>query len=161
MRRIIRICAICIIVLMTMLYVFPVFRIAELVDPSSYYKEELCLLVYRGSIEDWQKARHVIAIADEAFSDISHTEEENLLTYGALYRYSTDSDRGASGETHEIKLLSAHFDETTGYVWVRYSNIAYDAEGNMVHGSNGILSLWYLEKDDMGEWVVTYIKECP
>ena len=160
-KRILAVCAVCVAVMLVLLYYFPVYRLA-LLDVRDYYDtDEIGMLMYRGRCGDRRTAKNIIDMADAAFSDISHTGEENELAYGALGRYAIDSARGVDREKHELKLLSAHLDDAQGYVWVWYSNEAYDADGSMLCGSANIYSLWHLEKDDAGKWTVIDIKEHP
>ena len=73
----------------------------------------------------------------------------------------TSSERGAADEKHSLELWSAHFDSDSGYMWVYYSAATYDANGNPISQSADIPSLWTVEKNETGEWVVVGIKEHP
>lgn len=148
-------------IVLGLLYYFPVYRIFKVWSPSYYDTGEISLLAYAGSREDRALAQPILRLAEEAFSDLTHTREENEERYGLLSRYATDSQRGAVWETHSLALWSAHFSQTEGYIWVCYSQETYGASGETVSGSRDIPSLWYLGKDSQGQWVVTGIAEHP
>ena len=46
-------------------------------------------------------------------------------------------------------------------MWVYYSQEGINAEGETDYGSWRIISLWKVEKDTDGNWVVTDISEHP
>jgi hypothetical protein len=119
--------------------------------------------MYRGSVFDRMEAQSVIHQADVAFQDYIHTREENRERYGVLSRYATpiDSYDNVVDVKYSLKLWSAYLDDYEGYLWVYYSNEAIDSAGTIVCGSWRIPSLWYVEKDNNGTWVVTAIKEHP
>lgn len=101
-------------------------------------------------------------LADEAFSDINHTNEENEKSYGLLARYATDiSYENAAYNEHSLKLWSAHLEEKEGWIWVYYSSETFDKDGQIVCGGLDIPSLWKVEKDNSGKWIVTEIIEHP
>lgn len=153
-------CAVCVVAVLLIHY-FPIYRYLETGVSTYYNKKEIGMLIYIGSPGDRKIGKCVVEMADAAFSDIHSTREANIDEYGLLARYATEEDRGAVSEKHDLDMLSAHFEDDSGYIWMRYSNSAYDADGNMICGNADILSLWYLEKDDSGEWKVIDIKEHP
>ena len=112
---------------------------------------------------DRAEAQSILRQADAAFHDCKHTSAENEELYGVLSRYATATDRwnDVSFVNHSLELWSAHLDDTEGYIWVYYSYEAINSEGQVVSGSKNIPSLWTVEKDTTGEWVVTGIKEHP
>lgn len=164
MKKIIKskpaIIGLCLLALILMVCNFPVYRIA-MVDGSSYYDtKEISMLAYVGTPWDRSIGKDVLEKADAAFSDISHSQEQNEAAYGLLSRYATSLERSAADEKHSLKLWSAHFDSTSGYMWVYYSAEIYDASGRVVSRSENIPSLWHIEKAN-GAWVVVGIKEHP
>ncbi|MBP3700571.1 MAG: zf-HC2 domain-containing protein [Lachnospiraceae bacterium] len=150
-------------VLLGLLYHFPVWRAAAVQPFSGYYdSEEVSMLLYIGDPWDRIQAQSVLWQAEEAFCDISHTWEENRERYGLLSRYAFAADSyGAVDETHSLKLWSAHFEDSEGYLWVYYSQEALDADGEVIAGSWRIPSLWRVEKDADGKWIVVDIDEHP
>lgn len=153
--------AICLLAIILALYNFPIYRIVKVWSPSYYDTGEISMLAYIGSPSDRRIANTIIRQAEDAFSDISHTKEENEEAYGVLSRYATTSERGAVEEKHSLELWSAHFDASSGYMWVYYSNETFDAKGEFVSRSIDVPSLWRVEKNDEGKWVVVEIKEHP
>lgn len=152
---------ICLLAVILVLRSFPVYRIATL-DTASYFdSEELSMLAYAGTPSDRSIGQDVLKKAASAFSDIRHSQEENKDAYGLLSRYATPLERGAVSEKHILKLLSAHFDSDSGYMWVHYSAATYDANGNPISQSSDVHSLWSVEKNEAGDWVVVGIKEHP
>lgn len=165
MKKIIKskpaIIAICLLALILVVCNFPVYRIA-MVDGSSYYDtEEISMLAYVGTPWDRSIAKDVLEKADTAFSDLSLSQEQNEVVYGLLSRYATSSERNAVDEKHSLKLWSAHFDSSSGYMWVYYSAEIHDASGKVISRSENIPSLWRVEKDADGAWAVVGIKEHP
>lgn len=153
--------AICLLAVILVLRSFPVYRIATL-DTSSYFaSKELSMLAYVGTPSDRSIGQDVLKKAANAFSDISHSQEQNQETHGLLSRYTTPIERGAVSEKHTLKLLSAHFDSDSGYMWVHYSAASYDTNGNPISQSSDVHSLWSVEKNEAGDWVVVGIKEHP
>lgn len=153
--------AACVVAAVVLLHLFPVYRLAQVGGTSYYSAGEIAGLAYIGSGADRAQAQAVLRLADAAFHDCRHTDEENEALYGLLSRYATDLERGASYTNHSLELWSAHLGENEGYLWVYYSVEAVDAAGNTVCGSWNIPALWTVEKDDTGTWVVTHIKEHP
>ena len=153
--------AVCLLAVILVLCSFPLYRIATL-DTSSYFtSKELSMLAYVGTPSDRRIGQDVLKNADTAFSDISHSQEQNKEMYGLLSRYTTPLERGAIDEKHSLKLLSAHFDSDSGYMWVYYSAASYDANGKPISQSSDIPSLWSVEKNEAGDWVVVGINEHP
>ena len=69
-------------------------------------------------------------------------------------------------QNHKLRIWSIILNpsptaEHRGYMWVYYSSEALDKDGNVVCGSWRVPALWYLDKDDDGEWYVKGIKEGP
>ncbi len=144
----------------------------EMQDEEYYSNEELSYLSYAGSYQDRKTAMQIIQKADIAFSDFHHTEDENIKLYGKLWVYAHDSSEyNFKGESHTIKLLSAHFADKTGHMWILYSQSAYyedndsDSNGNVNsyndEGCGICESFWTLQKDENGEWTVVDIHEHP
>ena len=144
---------------------FPVYRLIVLSGflPDYYSKEEIQMAMYIGTPWDRAAVKDVMNLANEAFSDCGHSEAENDKRYGELSWFASSSD--IYPETvkteYSLRLWSAHLDETEGYLWVYYSQEGIDAKGEIDYGSFGIASLWTVEKDADGKWVVTDIKEHP
>ena len=144
---------------------FPVYRLIVLSGflPDYYSKEEIQMAMYIGTPRDRAAVKDVMNLANEAFSDCGHTESENDNKYGELSRFASSSD--IYPETvkteYSLRLWSAHLDEGEGYLWVYYSQEGINAEGETDYGSWRIISLWKVEKDTDGNWVVTDISEHP
>lgn len=150
----------CLALFLGLLHQFPVYRLALVQGVSGYYtSEELAMLVSIGSPVERAASASVLRLADAAFQDCSHTEAENQAAYGLLARYAVPAERGAVSVDYTLELCSAHLNGTRGYLWVRYSQVGYDAQGQAVTGSKDVYSLWEVEKDEAGAWVVTGIRE--
>lgn len=149
------------------LQVFPVYRVFQRKWDTSFTNEQRWMLAYIGTPDDRKIATEILNYADiYVFSDTSHTYEENLELYGELGRYPFDShhfdeknERKALYETHSIELLSAHIDENHGYMFVEYSQQAISEDNEVVSGCWDIVSLWEIEKNSEGKWVVVDIIE--
>lgn len=107
------------------------------------------LHISTAAVSKWERGK--------CLPEVAKLEEK----YGLLKRYATKSERGAVTEEHTLELWSAHFHSTDGTMWVYYSKEAYDAQGQTLCGSWKIPSLWYLEKNETGQWKVVAIKEHP
>ena len=156
--------ALCLALLIGLVHFFPVHRLASAVLPwpGWFDTDELAMLAYIGSREDRAEAGPVMALAELAFSDASHTREENESLYGKLSIYAVSTDSQAASQTHTLKLWSAHFDEDRGYMWVYYSSERFDELGNAVSaGPYSAAALWTLEKSPDGSWTVSAIKQIP
>ena len=146
-----------------LLHLFPIYRIAEISLNDYYSKDQMKMALYIGSASDREEVITVLLLANKAFNDVRHTRAENEEAYGLLARYATptDSYEGAAFNEHSLELWSAHLDENEGWVWVYYSSETFDHNGKSICGSWRIPSLWKVEKNETGEWVVVDIREHP
>lgn len=154
------------IIVCVLLHFFPVYRIVDIgsMTMGNYYSsDQIAKAFYIGSASDRREAQAVLRLADQAFNDVQHTSIENEEKYGLLARYATDTD--SYGDTafneHSLELWSAHLGKDEGYIWVYYSSETFKHDGSIAHGSRNIPSLWKVEKNDSGEWVVVQIREHP
>ena len=139
---------------------FPVWRIARVWEPSYFETGEVSQLAYIGSWEDRKLARQILAQAEEAFSTVGLTWEEAHRQFGVLGRFCINHPDAVS-ERHSLELWSAHFQLTTGTMWVYYSREGLDTNGAVVQGSWRVPSLWQLKCGPAGQWEVISIKEQP
>ncbi|MBR4861078.1 MAG: helix-turn-helix transcriptional regulator [Firmicutes bacterium] len=140
---------------------FPVYHVVQVWFPSYYTTGEISKLVFRGSPQDLVTASEIMQTAENACEELGLTWEEAKEKYGPLSRYchAADSYPDVVDEWHEMKLWSAHFDLTEGWMWVYYSQEGLDEKGEVTTGSWRIPSLWYLQPDEEGNWKVVHIKE--
>ena len=155
-----------IIALGVLLHIFPVYRIVHIgpMTTGNYYSnEQIVKALYIGSASDRREAQTVLRLADKAFMDVRSTRAENEEEYGLLSRYATPTD--SYGDTafneHSLELWSAHLGEDEGWIWVFYSTKTFRHDGSTTNSSWRIPSLWKVEKNDVGEWVVVQIREHP
>ena len=146
-----------------LLHLFPIYRIAQISLNDYYSKDQMKMALYIGSVSDREEVISVLLLANKAFNDVRHTRAENEEAYGLLARYATptDSYEGAAFNEHSLELWSAHLDENEGWIWVYYSSETFDHNGKSICGSWRIPSLWKVEKNEIGEWVVVDIREHP
>ena len=146
-----------------LLHLFPIYRIAEISLNDYYSKDQMKMALYIGSASDREEVISVLLLANKAFNDVRHTRAENEEAYGLLARYATptDSYEGAAFNEHSLELWSAHLEENEGWIWVYYSSETFDHNGKSICGSWRIPSLWKVEKNEIGEWVVVDIREHP
>ena len=154
------------IIVCVLLHFFPVYRIVDIgsMTMGNYYSsDQIAKAFYIGSASDRREAQAVLRLADQAFNDVQHTSVENEEKYGLLARYATDTD--SYGDTafneHSLELWSAHLGKDEGYIWVYYSSETFNHDRSIAHGSRNIPSLWKVERNDSGEWVVVQIREHP
>lgn len=151
------------IAICVLLHFFPVYRIADIGLDNYYNNDQIAKALYIGSASDRREAQAVLRLADKAFNDVRHTSVENDEEYGLLSRYATDTDQygDVAFNEHSLELWSAHFGEDEGWIWVYYSSETFNHDGSTAHGSSNVPSLWKVEKNDTGEWVVVQIREHP
>ncbi len=154
------------IVVGTLLNFFPVWRLLHIgpMTMGNYYTgDEIGMALNIGSASDRTEAQAVLRLADQAFHDVQHTSEENEEEYGLLSRYATPTDSygDVAFNVHSLELWSAHLDADEGWIWVFYSSETFNHDGSTAHGSWRIPSLWKVEKNDTGEWIVVQIREHP
>ena len=155
-----------IITIGVLIHIFPVYRIMHIgpMTMGNYYSnEQIARALYIGSASDRREAQAVLRLADKAFNDVHSTSAENEEEYGLLARYATPTDSygDVAFNEHSLELWSAHLGKDEGWIWVFYSSETFNHDGNMACGSWRIPSLWKVEKDDTGEWVVVQIREHP
>ena len=155
-----------IITLGVLIHIFPVYRIMHIgpMTMGSYYSsEQIAKALYIGSASDRREAQTVLRLADKAFMDVQSTRAENEEKYGLLSRYATPTDSygDVAFNEHSLELWSAHLGEDEGWIWVFYSSETFRHDGSTTNGSWRIPSLWKVEKNDTGEWVVVQIREHP
>lgn len=115
---------------------------------------------------DYFTAQKVLKTADEAFGVIENSDDYQQLKsdmekkYGKLARYCVLNYSDAVSEEHDLSLLTANFKDDGGYMWVAYTQGAYDENGKTVLYSGCGPTRWELEKKD-GEWTVVGIIEHP
>ena len=153
-------------VVCVLLYIFPVYRliwIGSRTFGDFYSAEQIGKALYIGAPFDRREAQAMLRLADQAFYDVQHTGAENEEEYGLLARYATATDcyTDAAFNEHSLELWSAHLDDRDGCIWVYYSSETFNHDGDIICGSWRIPSLWQVEKNEHGEWVVVQIYEHP
>jgi len=102
----------------------------------------------------------VLSTAEKVFT-YTGTKADADQTVDALASYYHYSDENPfSTSKCNLQLITAKVDQSSGYMWVVYSDEQNDQGGKIVSGSRDILSYWKLEKAD-GKWNVVSIKEHP
>ena len=149
------------VLVILLVYWFPLYHMAQVWIPSYYTTGEISKLVFRGSPQDLMTASEIMETAENACEELGLTWDEAKAKYGPLSRYchAADSYPDVVDEWHEMKLWSAHFDLTEGWMWIYYSQEGLDKKGEVTTGSWRIPSLWYLQPDEEGNWKVVHIKE--
>ena len=155
-----------IITIGVLIHIFPVYRIIHIgpMAMGNYYSnEQIARALYIGSASDRREAQAVLRLADKAFNDVRSTRAENEEEYGLLARYATPTDSygDVAFNEHSLELWSAHLGEDEGWIWVFYSSETFRHDGISTNGSWRIPSLWKVQKNDTGEWVVVDIFEHP
>ena len=122
---------------------------------GSQYKEILHMM----SFQDKKQANEIMEIVDDAFSFVgNNTDAKNK--FEVLSRYCISEDYDAVSEEHSLKLITAKFNETQGYLWFVYDQAAFAGTGKKAMGSWDILVRATLEKSDKG-WKVVSAREHP
>ncbi len=114
---------------------------------------------HRASEKDKQIAEEFLPIAKEAFSFCENEEAPEY--FGELkYFVKNNFERGIVRVEVDLRLITADFSFSKGYMWVEYDEHRYDSENEIVSASSNILTYWKLKKID-DKWVVTDVKETP
>lgn len=141
---------------------FPVWRyfMAQPYE-MSFGKETLKELAYSGALTDRRAAREVLVEAEEAFSAIWLSFEKAEDKFGRLakYTYTSDSYPDAVKEKHKLKLYTAKYEGKSGYLWICFTQEAYDSKGKLISGAWDNLARWEIKKDGNGAWHVSSIME--
>ncbi len=153
----------CLLLTAFLIYWFPIYHIAQVWMPSYYTTGEISKLVFRGTTQDLRTASEIMDTAERACKEIGLTRAEAEDKYGLLSRFchAADSYPDVVSEQHTLRLWSARFDLTEGWMWVYYSQEGLDKNGEVTTGSWRIPSLWYLQPDETGQWQIVHIKEHP
>ena len=121
---------------------------------GSQYREVLHIM----SFQDKRQANEIMAIVDKAFCFVGNKEDADS-NYGQLSRYCV-TDEEPVKEEHDLKLITADFDNNKGYLWFVYNQEALDSNNQTTMGSWDILVRATLEKTNQG-WIVVDTKEHP
>lgn len=156
---------ICISVIVVIVFVFSIFGRGiyfygkYMVPDKSYFGNQYNEILHPMSVQDKKQATEIMKMIDEAFSFIGKdTDAKNK--FKALSRYCVSEAYCAVSEEHSLKLITADFDETKGYLWFVYDQEAFTGSGKKAMGSWDILVRATLEKSDKG-WTVVDTKEHP
>jgi hypothetical protein len=149
-----------------LLYAFPFYHLFEVCNTNVFGVQEASHMLFRGLPTERGSVSHIMDTAEAAFSELGLTEEEAYAKYGELGRYCITSDyEDVVKERHRLRLWSVSLNNYTadalGYIWVFYSQEGLTEDGEISCGSWKIPAVWYLDKNEQGEWYVTYIKEAP
>lgn len=77
----------------------------------------------------------------------------------AKYTYTSDSYPDAVKEKHKLKLYTAKYEGKSGYLWICFTQEAYDSKGKLISGAWDNLARWEIKKDGNGAWHVSSIME--
>ena len=150
--------------IITIRYKMPIYRLSSTAPYEKFYgSETIDELKTSGTQKDRDAVTPVLEQAENAFSAIVPTNEVRTERFGKLARYawSLEDYPEIVSEKHKLKLYTAHCEGNTGYVWICYSQMAYNDTGKALSGSYDILSRWEIHKDVHGKWHVTQIREAP
>ena len=82
---------------------------------------------------------------------------DNML----LKRYCVlDHHPEATKIEYKLTRLFAIHNYKDGYMWLRYTQTAYDKSGGLIYGAYNIPIKWQIHKED-GEWRVIFVWESP
>ena len=79
---------------------------------------------------------------------------------GALDRYYYFDVKNAASQEGTFRFITCKISGNEGHVWVVYTCKRYDENGSLINSSSNILSLWYIEDQGDG-WYVVRIQEAP
>jgi len=89
--------------------------------------------------------------------DCSETAGKPINTYN--HRNSFPNEVVGKVDLTLVRLLTLH-NFSKGYIWVWYSEKAYNIDGELITGSNNIITKWKIQKEH-GEWEIIDIFESP
>ena len=125
---------------------------------NDYFGEQYREILYPMSVSDKKQADKIMKKTDDAFSYIGK-KEDAVRIYGKLSRYCITKENAVK-ERHDLKLITADFDETEGYLWIAYNQEAFDKNSQIIIGAVDVLARVTVKKKEQ-EWVVTEINEHP
>ena len=154
------------ILIVFLLYMFPFYHLAEVCNTNVFGVQEASHMLFRGMPTEHMAVSHIVDTAEDAFTELGLSEEEAYEKYGELGRYCITSDYDdVVKEKHRLRIWSVSLNnytaEALGCIWVFYSQEGLTKDGKISTGSWKIPAIWYLDKDENGEWYVTGIKEAP
>lgn len=127
---------------------------------QAYFGENYKEIFYPTSPSDWKIANALMKDIDNAFSFVGSADAAKEK-YGVLSRYSIDCEENEKlTEEHKLKFITADFEDNAGYIWIEYSQKAYEDNGDLERGSQGILVRMTAEKKN-DNWVITGCREHP
>ena len=86
-------------------------------------------------------------------------EDDSPETDGLSYFYHWGNHPRPTSAEASVTLKKAVIHGDTGHVWIEYTQEWYDKDDNRIFGAANILALCNLEKNEKGEWTVTYVSE--
>lgn len=156
------------IAVIVLMYLFPIWHLIPVVAMDYHSAGDASYLIFRGLPINRLQVASIIETAEAAFSDVESTQDEAMQKYGVLGGYANASDinNEVVSENHKLQIWSIILHpsptaEHRGYMWVCYSSEGLDKDGNVACGASQVPALWYLDKDENGEWYVKDIKEGP
>lgn len=128
------------------------------VPNKKYFGSQYEEILHMMSFQDKKQAHKIMEKVDDAFSFVGN-EDMADSSYGELSRYCITKEDAVT-ERHDLKLVTADFDENEGYLWFIYNQEALDSNNQTTSGSWDILVRTTLEKNNQG-WAVVDTKEHP
>ncbi|MGM9937269.1 MAG: hypothetical protein ACI38A_07990 [Candidatus Ornithomonoglobus sp.] len=126
------------------------------------YKSEL---MHRGTRKERGDVKEIFEEFNQALASVEPDKETAEKKHGILARYAVIAENNyAAADPSEIKstskLLSAHCDNDTGYIWVIYSRDISDINGQHLCGCANCYIRFGIEKDN-DHWEIADIAEAP
>ena len=156
------------LLILLLIYLFPIWHLLPVIAMDFHSAGDASYLIFRGLPTNRIQVANIVETAEAAFSDVESTYDEAKKKYGVLGGYANCSDvnNEVVSENHKLRIWSiilrpSPTAEHRGYMWVYYSSEGLDKDGNVACGAWRVPALWYLDKDDNGEWYVKDIKEGP
>jgi RNA polymerase sigma factor (sigma-70 family) len=133
-------------------------QIAEEITSETFYKAIHSIDRFRG---DCQLRVWLCQIAKNTYYSYLKKHKKELSVSEADLQKIADPDAVLDEQfnTHSLELWSAHLGADEGWIWVYYSSETVSRDGSTARGSWNIPSLWRVEKNESGDWVVVQIVE--
>ena len=100
------------------------------------------------------------AIEVAEYTGTEQDAEQELGDVGPLSTYYYYVHKKTVTQKVTFQFITCKITGNEGHLWVVYTHVRYDENGERVNSSLNILSLWYIEKKE-NEWHVTEIHEAP
>lgn len=93
-------------------------------------------------------------------SDYENQVADEIIANTTMRPYAGKREYEAQEYSYEAHKIGCQINDVDGMVWVKYTEIAVDKDGDN-YSSSGINCVWYVENNSEGEWEIVKSREHP